>query len=469
MTAGKREKKPWSGRFTASTDRLAEELNASIGFDRRLLRHDITGSKAHARTLEKAGILTPDETKRILRGLDEVEEEIASGRVELTAHMEDIHMAVERRLTEKIGALGGKLHTGRSRNDQVALDLRLYLRDEIGEIRRLIVSLQRVLVDLAGGHVETILPGYTHLQRAQPVVLAHHLLAYYEMFKRDDERMGDCLRRTDAMPLGSGALAGSPYRLDRAFTARLLGFSRLTENSIDGVSDRDFAVEFLAAAAILAMHLSRLSEELIVWSSQEFGFIELSDAFTTGSSIMPQKKNPDMAELARGKTGRVYGSLMALLTTMKGLPLAYNKDMQEDKEPLFDTVDTIKSLLRVFAPMMASMKVNDERMLRATAEGFLNATDAADYLVARGVPFRQAHEAAGRAVAWCMERGTTLDELTVEQWRRFSQAFGDDIREAVAIGRSVASRKVRGGTAPSEVRRRLRAVEKELGRREASL
>src|SRR3990170_1014635 len=335
------KKKAWSGRFKEKTDKLVEEMNASIGFDKRLFRHDILGSIAHAQVLVRAGILKEAEARKIIKGLKEVEKEIEAGKLKLTADLEDIHMAVESRLTEKIGPLGGKLHTGRSRNDQVALDIRLYLKDEIVEIINLVRDFKLALVDVSEANLDCIMPGYTHLQRAQPVLLAHHLLAYYEMLKRDTGRLLDCLERMDEMPLGAGALAGSPYQLDRKLSARLLGFSRVTENSLDSVSDRDFAVEFLSAASIIMMHLSRLSEEMILWSSQEFGFIELSDAFSTGSSIMPQKKNPDIAELSRVKTGRAHGNLVTLLSLMKGQPLAYNKDMQEDKEGLFDSVDTL--------------------------------------------------------------------------------------------------------------------------------
>ena len=455
-------KKAWSGRFREKTDKLVEEMNASIGFDKRLFRHDIKGSIAHAQVLVRAGILKKNEAARIIRGLKEVEKEIAAGKLRLTVDFEDIHMAIESRLTAKIGPLGGKLHTGRSRNDQVALDIRLYLKDEISEITGLLHAFRKALVEVAEANLDCIMPGYTHLQRAQPVLLAHHLLAYYEMLKRDTGRLLDCLERMDEMPLGAGALAGSPYQLDRRLGARLLGFSRITENSLDSVSDRDFAIEFLSAAAIIMMHLSRLSEEVILWSSQEFGFIELSDAFSTGSSIMPQKKNPDIAELSRGKAGRVYGNLVTLLTAMKSLPLAYNKDMQEDKEPLFDTIDMLKAVLRVYPPMLRTMKVNGERMKRATGAGFLNATDAADYLVRKGMPFREAHEVAGRAVAWCIKKEKTLEELDMKEWKALSPLFKADIRAAVSIVRSLNTRKVYGGTALATVRKRLDAVNKEL-------
>jgi argininosuccinate lyase len=462
MKKPKPKTKPRSGRFKKRTSRLAEEFNASISFDKRLFRHDIRGSIAHARVLRKAGVIKAKEEGRIVRGLKAVEKEIASGRLTFTPGMEDIHMAVERRLIKKVGAVGGKLHTGRSRNDQVALDSRLYLKEEIENIIGLVKGLQKVLLGLAKENLEVIMPGYTHLQRAQPVLISHHLLAYYEMLKRDCARLSETLERVDTMPLGSGALAGSPYRLDRRLAARLLGFSKVTENSIDAVSDRDFIVDFLSNASILMMHLSRLSEELILWGSGEFGFVELSDAFTTGSSIMPQKKNPDVAELVRGKTGRVYGNLASLLIVMKGLPLAYNKDMQEDKEPLFDTVDTVKGCLKVFAPMLATMKVNTGRLMDAAKGGFLTATDAADYLTKKGLPFRQSHNVVGRVVAHCIKKGKTLEELTVREWKGFSKLFDKDIKRVVAAGASVNSRTVRGGTALRAVKRRIKEIDKEL-------
>src|SRR3990170_5374591 len=454
--------KLWSGRFKEGTNILAEEMNASISFDKRLFRQDIRGSIIHAMTLQRAGALKKNEASKLIKGLRAVEKEISSGKFVFTPGMEDIHMAIEKRLIEKIGRLGGKLHTGRSRNDQVALDERLYLKDEIVSILALIKEFQKTVFEIARKHVDTIMPGYTHLQRAQPVLLAHHLLAYFEMLKRDFDRFSDCLKRVDVMPLGSGALAGSPYNLDRHFTAKTLGFSSVTENSIDAVSDRDFALEFLSCSAILMTHVSRLSEELILWSSQEFGFVELSDAFSTGSSIMPQKKNPDIAELGRGKAGRVYGNLVSLLVVMKGLPLAYNKDMQEDKEPVFDTVDTIKSLLGVYPPMLLTMKVNRDAMEGAVTRGFLNATDAADYLVSKGVAFRDAHNIAGRIVSHCIRKGMTLEEMEMDEWKKFSKHFGPDIKNAVSIKTSVKSRSIHGGTAPANVKRRLRKVKAEL-------
>ncbi len=460
----KDKRKPWGGRFMEGTDRLVEAFNTSIPFDRRLFRHDIRGSIAHARALAKAGIIGKGETRKIIRGLTEIEREIEAGEFTFSDDMEDIHMAVEGRLIEKIGHAGGKLHTGRSRNDQVALDMRLYLREEIEGIEALITDLQLALLDVAENHTEAVLPGYTHLQRAQPVLLAHHLLAYYEALKRDNGRFADCMKRLNRMPLGAGALGGCPYPIDRDSVAKELGFKGVTANSMDSVSDRDFCIEFCGAASILMVHLSRLSEELVVWSSQEFAFVELSDAFSTGSSIMPQKKNPDVPELVRGKTGRVYGNLMALLTVMKALPLAYNKDMQEDKEPLFDTVDTVKGCLAVLAPMLKTMKINSGRMLEATRDGFLTATDAADYLVKRGVPFREAHHITGQAVAYCIREGKGLEDLSLEEWRRFSNRFGEDIKEVVSVYSSLKSRDTEGGTAPRRVKAGLRAARRELDR-----
>ncbi|MFQ5354105.1 MAG: argininosuccinate lyase [Thermodesulfobacteriota bacterium] len=457
-----KKQKAWSGRFAKQAHKLSEEFNASIGFDVRLFAHDIRGSIAHATVLCDAGVITKQECKKIITGLKKVERELSRGLFAPGIECEDIHMAVESRLSELIGPLGGKLHTGRSRNDQVALDIRLYLRDEIGEILRSLNSFKAALLGLAESNTGVIMPGYTHLQRAQPVLLAHHLLAYYEMFCRDTTRLVDCLARFDELPLGAGALAGSPYKLDRKLTAKLLGFSRVTRNSMDSVSDRDFVVEFLAVASIMIMHFSRLSEELVLWSSQEFAFVDIAEEFSTGSSIMPQKKNPDIAELARGKTGRVYGSLMSLLTLMKGLPLAYNKDMQEDKEPLFDTVDTIKAILGVYAPMMRSLRFNGEKTLTAAKKGFLNATDAADYLVNKGLPFREAHRVMGRVVRYCMDKHSDLEGLTMKEWTAFSKLFGVDIKDAISIEKSIKSRGIAGGTAPGNVRNALKKAKKEV-------
>jgi argininosuccinate lyase len=464
MKKKKGRQKAWSGRFALKTDKLFEEMNSSLGFDKRLFRHDVRGSIAHALVLEKAGVLTKGECKRIAVALRAIEREIASGKVRFSSADEDIHMAIEGRLIKKVGALGGKLHTGRSRNDQVATDVRLYLKDEIFAVAGLLHEMKKALVDVAEANLGCVMPGYTHLQRAQPVLFSHHLLAYYEMFKRDSARLFDCLERTDELPLGSGALAGSPYKLDRAYAARLLGFSRISENSMDAVSARDFIVEFLSGASIIMMHLSRLSEELILWSTSEFGFVELSDAFTTGSSIMPQKKNPDAAELTRAKAGRVYGDLIAMLTVMKALPLAYNKDMQEDKEPLFDAVDTLKGVLGVYPPMLRTMRVDPARMRAAVKEGFLNATDAADYLVKKGVAFREAHGVVGRVVAWCVKKSVTLEDLSLAEWRRFSKKFDSDIKRAIGIERSLNSRRVRGSSASKNVAARLKVVKAELKR-----
>lgn len=454
--------KPWSGRFTQETNKLAEEFNASISFDKRLYKHDIIGSIAHAKMLARVGIITNKEADDIISGLKAIDKEIEAGKFKFTADLEDIHMAIEKRLIEKIGNAGGKLHTARSRNDQVALDIRLYLRDEIKEVQNLIINLQKILANIAKNNIDCIMPGYTHLQRAQPILFSHHLLAYYEMLKRDYERFADCLKRVNVMPLGAGALAGSPYPLDRSFVAKELGFTKPTDNSLDAVSDRDFCIEFCSAASILMMHLSRFSEELILWSSSEFGFIELSDAFSTGSSIMPQKKNPDMPELIRGKTGRVYGNLMALLTIMKSLPLAYNKDMQEDKETLFDTIDTVNDCLRIFSPMLAATKINKKKMLDATNNGFLTATDAADYLVKKGIPFRESHHIVGKIIAHCIKSSQHLDDLSIDDWKGFSNAFDKDIRNIVSVEASVNSRKIKGGTALEAVKKRLKEIGREL-------
>jgi argininosuccinate lyase len=405
--------------------------------------------------LVRQGILTPEEGEKIIAGLEEIEKEIEGSQFTFTAAREDIHMHIEARLQEKVGPVAGKLHTARSRNDQVATDLHLYVKEEAAAVMALIARLQETILHLAEKHLGVIMPGYTHLQRAQPILFSHHLLAYFEMLERDWQRFRDCRRRADSSPLGAGALAGTSFPIDRAYTASQLGFSSCYRNSIDAVSDRDFVLEFLAAAAILMQHLSRFCEELILWSSQEFAFIELDDAFATGSSIMPQKKNPDVPELIRGKTGRVYGNLIALLTTMKGLPLAYNKDLQEDKEPLFDTVDTIKDCLTIFAPLLATMEVKEENMAQAAAGGFANATDAADYLAKKGLPFREAHRIVGNIVRYCLEEGKGLAELRLEEFRRFSLAFGPDIIEAIQTKNVVAARTSYGGTAPGQVERAL--------------
>ncbi|HTP66882.1 MAG TPA: argininosuccinate lyase [Geobacteraceae bacterium] len=447
--------KPWGGRFTRPTDEFVEEFTASIDFDKRLYRQDIRGSIAHARMLGRQGIITAADVESIIAGLEDILRQIEAGTFDFSVSLEDIHMNIEARLSSNIGEAGKRLHTGRSRNDQVALDIRLYLRDEIKEVNDQLDQLIDSLLDQAESHLGDIMPGYTHLQTAQPILFSHHLLAYVEMFKRDKGRMADCLKRMNALPLGAGALAGTTFPIDREFVAELLEFPGVTRNSLDSVSDRDFALEFLSAAAILMMHLSRFSEELIIWSTSEFRFIELSDAFCTGSSIMPQKKNPDVPELVRGKTGRVYGNLIALLTVMKGLPLAYNKDMQEDKEPLFDTIDTVKGSLRVFAEMVRDMRINTDRMRSAAAAGFSTATDVADYLVRKGLPFRDAHEVVGKAVRYCVEASKDLPELTLAEWRAFSGKIDEDIRDAITLEASVNSRRATGGTALERVREEI--------------
>ncbi len=452
--------KPWSGRFTEPTNRLVEEFSASIPYDWRLYPYDIAGSMVHAAMLAKQRIITKKEAARITRGLEEILSEIVSGTFKFSVEREDIHMNIESRLIEHIGPIGGKLHTARSRNDQVALDIRMYLRDAIAEIHGLLASFQKVIVDLADRHRDAILPGYTHLQRAQPVLLGHHLLAYHEMFDRDRGRLEDCFRRVNVMPLGAGALAGTVLPIDRLFVAKQLGFSGVCENSMDAVSDRDFAIEFVAACAQIMMHLSRLSEEMVIWSSSEFGFITISDAFTTGSSIMPQKKNPDVAELTRGKTGRVYGSLVTLLTLMKGLPLAYNRDMQEDKEPLFDAVDTVTSSLTVFTEMLKSVTVHRETMRRAAEDGFITATDLADYLVRRGMPFRRAHEIVGRVVLRATELQCGLSDFPLSEFKRLSPLIQEDVYRALSVEASVGRRTSLGGTSPARLKQRLAVLKK---------
>ncbi len=451
--------KLWSGRFTKESDSLTEDFNASIAFDRRMYNQDIAGSIAHARMLAKQGIINAEERDLIIKGLEEIREGLASGQLQFSVEAEDVHMNIETLLTRRIGDVGKKLHTARSRNDQVALDIRLYLRDEITLIRQYLLQLEETLLELAQGHINTIMPGYTHLQKAQPVTLAHHLLAYFEMLRRDLERLSDCSARMDYMPLGSGALAGTGFDLDRDYVREQLGFTHITRNSLDGVSDRDFALEFCSFASILMMHLSRFAEELILWSSEEFSFVDMDDAFSTGSSIMPQKKNPDLAELVRGKTGRVYGDLITLLTLMKGLPLAYNKDMQEDKEALFDAVDTVKKCLVVFAPMLRTARFRPEKMAAAARSGFTNATDLADYLVRKGLPFRDAHAVVGRAVLYCLANNLSLEDVDIEKYREFSPLIADDIYKYIAVEECVARRTVAGGPAPETVIRALREAE----------
>ena len=447
--------KLWGGRFTQPTDKFVEEFTASIGFEQRLGSYDIQGSKAHAEMLGRQGIITVAEAEQVIAGLNEILGEIETGTMEFSVALEDIHMNVEARLIDKIGAVGGKLHTGRSRNDQVAVDVRLYLRDEIDTILEYLTQLESSLIKQAENNLSVIMPGYTHLQTAQPILYSHHMLAYREMISRDYSRLKDLRARFNLMPLGAGALAGTTFPIDREWVAEKLGFDGVTRNSLDSVSDRDFAIEFCSFSGILMMHLSRLSEELILWSSADFNFIELSDAFCTGSSIMPQKKNPDVPELVRGKTGRVYGNLISLLTLMKSLPLAYNKDMQEDKEPLFDTVDTVKGSLKVFVAMIAEMKVKGDNMRIAAARGFSTATDVADYCVRKGLPFRQAHEVVGKTVRYCVETGKDIPELSLAEFQQFSDLIGADIYDFVTLEASVNARKATGGTATEAVKREL--------------
>ncbi len=453
--------KLWGGRFTAPTDQFVEEFTASIAFDQRLYRYDIEGSIAHAKMLAKQSIISDDDTEAIVKGLQEILEEIEAGKLEFKISLEDIHMNIEARLIEKIGPVGGKLHTARSRNDQVALDVRLYLRDEIKTLADFLVSLQDALLEQAEQNLNVIMPGYTHLQTAQPVLFSHHLLAYYEMLKRDAGRFCDLYKRVNILPLGAGALAGTTFDIDREFVAEQLGFDGVTRNSLDTVSDRDFAIEFCAASSILMMHLSRLAEELVLWSSADFNFVELSDAFCTGSSIMPQKKNPDVPELVRGKSGRVYGNLVSLLTLMKSLPLAYNKDTQEDKEPLFDTIDTVKGSLKVFADMIREMTVNAEPMRIAAARGFSTATDVADYCVRKGIPFRQAHEIVGKTVRYCIENGKDIPELRIDEFKSFSDAIEEDIYDFVTLEASVNARRATGGTAREAVESEIKRAREE--------
>ncbi|MDX1344374.1 MAG: argininosuccinate lyase [Sedimenticolaceae bacterium] len=457
------DKKPWAGRFNEPTDAFVEAFTASVDFDQRLAPQDIAGSIAHATMLAKQGVLTGEERDAIIAGLETIRDRIASGDFPWSVQLEDVHMNIEAELTEQIGIAGKKLHTGRSRNDQVATDIRLWLRDEIDHIIEEIRRLQQALLTLAEQEADTILPGFTHLQTAQPVTFGHHMMAWFEMLERDAGRFTDCRARMNILPLGAAALAGTTYPIDRHYTAELLGFDAPAENSLDAVSDRDFAIEFCAAASILIMHLSRFSEELIIWSSAQFGFIELSDSFCTGSSIMPQKKNPDVPELIRGKTGRIYGHLMALLTLMKSQPLAYNKDNQEDKEPLFDTVDNLRGSLKIFADMIPAISCRRDRMRSAAMKGFATATDLADYLVIRGIPFRDAHEIVGKAVALCVEKECDLSELALGELQQFSDTIGEDVFEVLTLEGSVAARDHVGGTAPGQVRAAIMRARKRLG------
>lgn len=451
--------KLWSGRFGKDTDALVNELNASISFDQRLYKEDITGSMAHARMLGACGIISMEDVAAILEGLQSILEDVEAGKVEFTADNEDIHMNVEALLTARVGDAGKRLHTARSRNDQVALDFRMYVREQIPVIVSQLLHLETVLCSQAKQYQTAVMPGYTHLQRAQPISFAQHLMAYASMFARDVTRLEDCAARLNECPLGSGALAGTTYPIDRWQTARALDFDAPMSNSLDGVSDRDYALELMSALSILMMHLSRFSEEVILWCSWEFKFIELDDAYATGSSIMPQKKNPDVAELVRGKTGRVYGDLMSLLTVMKGLPLAYNKDMQEDKEPVFDAIDTVEMCLPVFAAMLDTMTVRTDNMRKAAGKGFINATDCADYLTKKGMPFRDAYTVTGRLVAACTAQGKTLEDLTLEELKAVSDLFEQDVYDAINLENCMALRASYGGPAVSETRRQIGAIE----------
>jgi argininosuccinate lyase len=454
--------KLWGGRFSEPTDAMMERINASIGFDRRFYAQDIKGSQAHAAMLARQGIISQDEAQSIIKGLDQVHQEIEAGQMEFSDSLEDIHTHVEARLKEIIGDPAGKLHTARSRNDQVATDLRLWVMDAGRELDAALLEFQRALIEVAEAHNSAIMPGYTHLQRAQPILFAHHMLAYYEMAARDRERLAACLERTARLPLGAAALAGTPHDLDPASVAKELGMPGTCANSLDAVSDRDFALELLFVLSLVQVHLSRLAEELILWSSQEFGFVKLSDAFSTGSSIMPQKKNPDAAELIRGKSGRVIGSLVSMLVMLKGLPLAYNKDLQEDKEPIFDAADTVLDCLRVLAPMLRGLYINEQNMRRAVGQGFLNATELADYLAQRGVPFRQAHEMAGQAVRLAESQGCTLEELSLAQYQEISPEIQEDVFICLEPEHAIAARKSPGGTAGVNVDTALKEARKRL-------
>ena len=455
-------KKLWGGRFKQSTDALMETFSASISFDKRLYDCDIEGSIAHCKMLARCKIITSAESKKIVKGLQRILRECDEGRFEFSVRLEDIHMNIESRLREIIGLVAGKLHTARSRNDQVCLDIRLYLRKEVEDIVVKLNNLCKALVAIAKKNIDHVIPGYTHLQRAQPVLLSHHLLAYVEMMLRDKERFLDAYKRINVMPLGSAALAGTNFPIDRKITAKILRFPEISHNSMDDVADRDFAAEFCSASALVMMHLSRFCEEIVIWNSSEFGFLELSDAFTTGSSIMPQKKNPDAAELIRGKSGRVFGNLVSLLTLMKGLPLAYNKDLQEDKEPLFDTTETVKVCLRIFTDMMKSAKFIPIAKKELEASGFLTATDLADYLVLKGVPFRDAHEITGKTVAFCLEKEKNLTDISLPELRKISKRFDKDVFEHIALNNSVDRKNVYGGTAKKQVRVQITRLTKKL-------
>jgi argininosuccinate lyase len=450
--------KLWAGRFKEKTEKTVEGFTESVSFDARLWKHDIEGSIAHVKMLGRQKIISKKDADLIIKGLNQIKTEIQNGKFKFRENLEDVHMNIEHALIKKIGAAGGKIHTARSRNDQVSLDMRLYLRDEIRDILKLIKDFQKAIVASAEKHIDIIMPGYTHLQRAQPVLLSHHLLAYYEMLERDRTRFEDCLKRLNVLPLGSAALSGTTFPIDRKYVARLLKFPAISENSIDTVSDRDFVIEFISASSILMTHLSRLSEEFILWNSEEFGFIELPDAFTTGSSIMPQKKNPDVLELTRGKTGRVYGHLMSMLTVMKALPLAYNRDMQEDKVPLFDSVDTVKSCIDMLTKMLSRIRFRKEAMEKATVRGFLTATDIAEYLVKKGVPFREAHNITGKIVKYSSDNNKGLMELSLKDLRRFSKSIGKDIFHYIEVETSVNEKKSYGGTSKKLVLSRIKQM-----------
>ncbi len=445
--------KLWGGRFTKSTDSFTDHFHSSISFDQRMYKEDITGSIAHAAMLGKQGVISMEDSELLQKTLKELLADIEAGKVEFDEKAEDIHMNIETLLIERIGDVGKRLHTGRSRNDQVALDIRMYNREQIKDIKALLLELIEALNTIAENNVNTIMPGYTHLQRAQPVTLAHHVLAYCEMFKRDVDRLGDTYRRTSVMPLGSGALAATTYPLDRQAVCDALGFDSITLDSMDGVSDRDFCIDLLSALSVIMMHLSRFCEEIILWSSHEFKFVELDDAYSTGSSIMPQKKNPDMAELIRGKTGRVYGHLMGMLTMMKGLPLAYNKDMQEDKEAVFDSIDTVKMCLPVFTNMIKTAVFNKTNMYKAAKGGFTNATDAADWLVKKGVPFRDAHAILGHLVLYCINNDKGLEDLTLDEFRAISPVFDESVYEAISVEKCVEARSIPGGPSPEYIKK----------------
>ncbi len=455
-------KKPWAGRFKKGTHKVAEKFSASIDFDQRLYKEDIEGSIAHATMLAEKGIILKKESDKIIKGLKQIKKEIESGEFPFREEFEDIHLNIEKRLIEKIGNVGGKIHTARSRNDQIALDMRLYLRGEIKEILSLIKTITERLIDLSDTNINAVIPLYTHIQRGQPILLSHQLMALYEMLKRDRARYIDCMQRVNVLPLGAGAGAGTTFPIDRKLVAKLLDFPEVTNNSVDTVSDRDFIIEFISTSATLMMHLSRISEEFVLWSTKEFDFVDLGDEFTTGSSIMPQKRNPDMAELIRGKTGRVYGNLVTILTIMKGLPFSYNRDMQEDKEPMFDTVDTVKSCLEVLSEMLKVIEFKDKNMKKALDEGFITATDVADYLSRKGLPFRQSHEVTGKIVGYAEEKGRELMDLHISEFQKFSKLFEEDLYDFITLDGSIESRKSHGGTAKKNVVRMIKSAKKEI-------